>query len=196
MTSSWILELKKRLAEPPPHPLPSGNGASAAGADDSLAVLVPLYVEAGELWVYVSERPEIETLAASGIAFPAGAYAKGENPWEAAARSAEGELGLGSNEVLRIGELDAIGLADGTSMLPCVAAVPSPGGDGSPLERSFVLGLPLVAVASPRLVEQQVFEHEGQAFEEEVWHVGRHRIFGPMAWILRNLLERLGLAPA
>src|SRR4051794_33241502 len=79
---SWILALRQRLASPPPRRLV----ASAAGARRPASVLVPLYVDAGELWTVLPLRADTLPSHRSQIAFPGGAREPKEDAWEAAVR--------------------------------------------------------------------------------------------------------------
>ena len=82
---SWIMELRARLQTPPPERLPPT--ALARGEDARrAAVLVPLYVDAGALWVILTRRSEDLPYHRGQIAFPGGSLEQGEDPWAAALR--------------------------------------------------------------------------------------------------------------
>ena len=68
--------------------------------------------------------------------------------------------------------------------------MPSPEDDGSNVEAPAVR-LPLSALRHPRLIEERTFEIEGQSVPLAVYHVGRHRLWGPPLDVLLRLLERL-----
>ena len=110
-----------------------------------------------------------------------------------------GSVGLGvePSRILRLGELDEVGGSGGFRLRACVVAVPSPEEDGSNTEASSVR-LPLSALRSPRLVEERTFEIEGQPVPLAVYHLGRHRLWGPALDVLLqlvDLLERPEAAP-
>ena len=68
---SWIEEVRDLLESPPPRRLGPREMRQAS-------VLVPLYVEAGELWTVLTQRAEFLALHRSQIAFPGGAREVGD----------------------------------------------------------------------------------------------------------------------
>jgi 8-oxo-dGTP pyrophosphatase MutT (NUDIX family) len=184
---SWILELRSRLASPPPRRLPASDVRQAA-------VLVPLYVDAGELWTVLTKRTDTLPSHRSQIAFPGGARELGEDPWEAALRETHEEIGLDPKRVLRIGILNEGETPAGFRVIPCVGAVPfpletKPNRD----EIAEVFSLPLSAFSNPQMVEERTITVNGVDREIRVYHVGKRQIWGLTARILQNLLVRLGL---
>lgn len=187
---SWILELRERLEAPPPKRLPTREVRQAA-------VLVPLYVDAGQLWVLLTRRSEEVPQHKSQIAFPGGALELGETPWQAALREAREEIGLEPEKVLPLGLLDEASTPSGYHIIPCVGAVPYPLETRiQRAEIAEVFAIPLTAFANPQLVEQRRVEIDGVPREITMFHVGRHRIWGLTARILYVLLGRLGVSPA
>lgn len=185
LAESWIMELRRRLSEPAPRRLPVGEQRRAA-------VLVPLSVEAGELWVLLVRRAEELAQHRNQIAFPGGSLETGEKPWDAALREASEEVGIESDHTLRLGELDEVETPTGFRIVPCVAVVPAP--FEPTLEKGEIaeaFSLPFSALSSPRLVEHREVEIEGRARELTVFHVGNRQIWGVTATILENLLARL-----
>jgi len=71
-----------------------------------------------------------------------------------------------------------------------VVAVPSSEDDGSNTE-ALGVRLPLSALRHPRLVDERTFEIEGQPVPLAVYHLGRHRLWGPALDVLLQLLEVL-----
>lgn len=187
---SWILALRERLASPPPQRLPPSDLRTAS-------VLVPLYVEAGELWTVLTKRTDTLPNHRSQIAFPGGARELGEDPWAAALRESQEEVGLDPKRVLRLGELDEGETPTGFRVIPCVGAVPFPL-QMSPNagEIAEVFSLPLSAFSNPQLVEDRTIVVNGEERELRIYHVGRRQIWGLTARILQNLLVRLGLESA
>ncbi len=184
---SWILQLRARLSSPPPTRLPASD-------DRPAAVLVPLYVDANELWVVLTKRAE--TLAKHGgqFAFPGGALDLGESHWEAAVRETEEELGIDRKRPLALGELDESSTPTGYRIVPCVAAVPYPIDTTiNEDEVAEVFSAPLLAFANPRLVEDRTVEIEGVQRMLRIYHVGSRQVWGLTARIIQNLLERFGL---
>lgn len=187
--SSWITEVRARLGSPAGQRLPASDGRQAA-------VLVALYVDAGELWTLLTRRSEELPDHQGRIAFPGGGLASGEQPWDAALRGAHEETGLEPGAVLRLGTLDEIETASGDRIVPCVGAVPSPvstSSDGGEVEEVFPV--PISVFANPRAIEERVVSIGGSHRTIRVYHVGSRSVGGLAAVILQYLLERLGLAP-
>jgi 8-oxo-dGTP pyrophosphatase MutT (NUDIX family) len=184
---TWILALRERLASPSPERLAPSEARQAA-------VLVPLYVDASELWTILTQRTETLPRHRNQIAFPGGSREVGEDAWAAALRETHEEIGIDPTKVLRLGELDEVDVPSGFSILPCVGAVPFPY-ETRPNEAEVaeVFSIPLSAFANPRVVEERQVEIEGAVRSLRIYHVGRRQIWGVTARILQNLLVRVGL---
>lgn len=201
---SWIVEIRQRLEEPPPRVVVSaadgdGNGGGGDGDERRRAsALVPLWVDAGELWTLVTERAQRLAGHRSPPAFPGALVVGGEEAWEAALRGGEEEAGLEPKAALELGRLDQVVTPAGVVIVPCVAALPKaiveqrgePSPDAAVTE---VVPLPLSALADPRMVERRAVEVQGQPQEIVILHVGKRRIWGVTAAVIANLLVRLGL---
>ena len=184
---SWILDVRDRLASPPPRRLPASDLRQAA-------VLVPLYVDAGELWTVLTKRTDTLPSHRSQIAFPGGGRELKEDPWAAATREAHEEIGLNPATVLHLGELDEGETPAGFRVIPCVGAIPFPfQAEPNAAEIAEVFSLPLSAFANPKLVEERPVTFNGVERTLRVYHVGRRQIWGLTARILQNLLVRLGM---
>jgi 8-oxo-dGTP pyrophosphatase MutT (NUDIX family) len=184
---SWIIVLRERLALPSPGRLPPSEARQAA-------VLVPLYVDAGELWTILTKRADTLPRHRGQIAFPGGGRENGEDAWAAALRETQEEIGLDPTKVLRLGELDEAETPSGFRVIPCVGAVPFPyEARPSEAEIAEVFSMPLSAFANPRVVEERPVEIDGAVRNLRIYHVGRHQIWGLTARILQNLLVRVGL---
>jgi 8-oxo-dGTP pyrophosphatase MutT (NUDIX family) len=180
--------VRHRLEAPPPRRITTGEGRDAA-------VLVPLFVEARELWTVLTQR-SIELPTHKGqIAFPGGGQELGEEMWETALREANEEIGLSTEAVLRLGELDHVeAVTSSFRIVPCVGAIPA----GfvpkiNEAEITEVFTLPLSALASPQLVEDRAVAIDGVQRTLRIYHVGRWQIWGLTARVLQNLLRRLGM---
>jgi 8-oxo-dGTP pyrophosphatase MutT (NUDIX family) len=186
---SWIAEIRDRLSSPPPRRLPVSDLRQAS-------VLVPLYVDAGELWTVLTKRTDDLPSHRSQIAFPGGGRELKEDPWAAALRETHEEIGLDPKTVLRLGELDEGETPAGFRVIPCVGAIPFPY-EASPnaAEIAEVFSLPLTAFTNPRMVEERPVKINGVERMLRIYHVGNRQIWGLTARILQNLLVRLGLEP-
>jgi len=189
---TWVHEIRTRLESPVPRELePETPGRPAS-------VLVPLYVEAGELWVVLTKRSEALANHAGQYAFPGGRREEVENDWEAAIRETEEEIGIDANRILDLGRLDEIytDVSD-FRIVPCVGAVPVP------LETTLneaeieeVFSVPLLAFADVKVIEDRVVEWRGEERQVRVYHIGRRAVWGLTARIIQNLLQRLGVDTA
>ena len=184
---SWILTLRELLASPPPQRLPPSELRPAS-------VLVPLYVDAGELWTVLTKRTDTLPSHRSQIAFPGGGRELKEDPWAAAVREAQEEIGLDPRVVLKLGELDEVESPMGFRVIPCVGAIPQ-SYEFRPNEAEIaeVFSLPVSAFANPRLVEEREIVINGMKRNILIYHVGNRQIWGLTARILQNLLVRVGL---
>jgi len=184
---SWILALRERLASPPPKRLAPSDLRPAA-------VLVPLYVDAGELWTVLTKRTETLPSHRGQIAFPGGGREIGEDAWGAALREAKEEVGFEPAKVLRLGLLDEVESPASFRVIPCVGAVPFPY-EAAPNEAEIaeVFSVPLTAFANPRLVEERPVSIDGRERMIRIYHVGNRQIWGLTARVLQNLLVRLGI---
>ncbi len=184
--TSWITEVRARLESPPPGRLGARDGRRAA-------VLVPLYVDAGELWTVLTRRTDHLPHHKGQIAFPGGGQETGETFWETALREAREEIGMVEKAVLRMGQLDEAETPSGFRIIPCVGAVPHPFDptidEG---EIAEVFSVPLSAFANVRMIEDRPVLIEGVEREIRIYHVGRHQVWGLTARIVQNLMERLG----
>ena len=185
--SSWILQVRGQLERPAPRRLPPSDVRQAA-------VLVPLYVDAGQLWTILTKRTDHLPSHKGQIAFPGGKLEDGEDLWEGALREAHEEIGLEPDKVLPLGQLDEAGTPSGFRIVPCVGAVPYP------LETRInegeiddVFPVPLQNLSNPDLVEDRRVLIDGVERELRIYHVGRRQIWGLTARILQTLLIRLGV---
>ncbi len=183
------MEIRERLSSPPPRRLMASDLRAAS-------VLVPLYVDAGELWTIIIKRTDTLPSHRSQIAFPGGGRELKEDHWEAALREAHEEIGLEPKTVLRLGELDEGDTPAGFRVIPCVGAVPQtfqPQPNAG--EIAEVFSLPLSAFSNPQMVEERAVKVDGIDRMLRIYHVGGRQIWGLTARILQNLLIRLGMEP-
>ena len=184
--TAWVDEVSTRLESPAPKRLPPSEARQAA-------VLVPLFVEAQQLWTVLTKRAEHLPSHRSQIAFPGGARETGEDPWTTALRETEEELGLDPETVLRLGQLDEAWTPSGFRIVPCVGAVPYPFElEPNRDEIAGTFNVPLVEFANPRMVEDREVEINGRQRTLRIYHVGGRQVWGLTARILHNLMARLG----
>ncbi len=186
--SSWILQVRQRLESPPPARLAAKEARQAA-------VLVPLYVEAGQLWTVLTRRTDDLSHHRGQIAFPGGGHDIGEEPWDTALRESQEEIGLDPGRVLKLGELDEAETPSGFRIIPCVGAVPYPL-ETTPNEAEIaeIFSVPLLAFTDVRMVEEKDVTINGETRTLRVYHVaGGRQVWGLTARLIQNLLARLGM---
>ena len=186
-THSWIVELRGRLDQPPPVRLPPSDVRKAS-------VLVPLYVDAGQLWTLLTKRTDHLPTHKGQVAFPGGSLEGCEDPWACALRETYEEIGIEPERVLKLGELDEAETPAGFRVRPCVGVVPVPVEttiDEGEIDEVF--SVPLQILANPDLVEDRAVKIDGVERVLRIYHVGRHQIWGLTSRILQNLLIRLGM---
>jgi 8-oxo-dGTP pyrophosphatase MutT (NUDIX family) len=187
--AAWFEELGERIGSRPVLRLSEPEGLRPA------AVLVPLQLEAGALWVVLIRRSDTMSQHAGQLAFPGGGREEGDEDEVATAlREAHEEVGLAPDTVMVLGYLDEVVTSSGFAVAPVVGAVPA-GAELTPHagEVEAVVRMPLLYLANPALVEEQVLEIGGRRVRSPIFHYRSHRIWGATARILADLLSRLGL---
>lgn len=169
---TWVHEIRARLETPEPTRLSDDQRGKRA------AVLVPLFVNAGEIWLTLTKRTDTLSNHAGQVAFPGGALDPGESNWQAALRETEEEIALGQDRVLKLGQLDEIyAEVSDFRIVPCVGAVPFPFEPvRNEAEIEEVFSIPLLAFADVKVIEDRLVEWRGKQREVRVYHVGRHQV--------------------
>jgi 8-oxo-dGTP pyrophosphatase MutT (NUDIX family) len=170
----------------------------AHGTKDA-AVLVPLYLERGELVAVLTVRRSDLNRHAGEISFPGGRQDHpDEDLRETALREAEEEVGLPRTSVELVGALPPTGTyVTGYRIFPFVGLI-EPGHPwvAQETEVEQVLELPLrELVAGHRM---QRLPRKGVPFKTPTYTVGGHLVWGATARIVESLLARLAplMAPA
>ncbi len=186
-TTSWIIDLRTRLSSPPGLRLPPTDARRAA-------VLVPLYVDAGELWTLLTKRSDTLSTHKGQFAFPGGALEEKEDAWTAALRETHEEVGIEPQKILQLGALDEAETPSGFHILPYVGAVPFPiETTPNPAEIEEIFSVPISAFLNPSMVEDRAVSIDGQRRLLRVYHIAGRQVWGLTARIVQNLLLRLGL---
>jgi 8-oxo-dGTP pyrophosphatase MutT (NUDIX family) len=156
------------------------------------AVLVPLYVDRGDLYAVFTRRRDDLRRHAGEISFPGGRYDEGEADLTATAlREAEEEIGLPPEAVEILGALQPTPtIATGYAVYPFVGMIES-GRTWTPSEREVdeVLELSLrdllAGYGRRRLIRR------GLPIRTDTYVVGEHLIWGATARILADLFDRI-----
>src|SRR3954451_21633725 len=163
----------------------------APGQKDA-AVLVPLYVDGGELHAVFTERRDDLRRHAGEISFPGG---RQDDPDEdlvhTALREAEEEIGLPPDAVEVLGALQPTPtIATSYAIYPFVGRI-EPGHEWTP---SATEGAQILELSLPDLragYGRRRLLRRGVPFRTDVYCVGEHLIWGATARILGDLLDRV-----
>jgi 8-oxo-dGTP pyrophosphatase MutT (NUDIX family) len=183
----WLEEVSRLLAARPVQRRPLSNGLVQA------AVLVPLYVAAGGLWVLLSRRSDALAHHAGQYSFPGGVRELGDaDEMATALREAHEELGIDPAVVVVLGPLDDVWTPSGFLISPVVGALPYPL-SYQPHDREVeaVVPVPFSYLANPETVEEQELVIAGVKVLSPVYHYRSHRIWGATARIVADLVDRL-----
>jgi 8-oxo-dGTP pyrophosphatase MutT (NUDIX family) len=155
------------------------------------AVLIPLYVDRGQLHaVFTKRNPDLRRHAGE-ISFPGGRRDEGEGLRETALREAEEEIGLEPVDVEVVGALPPTGtIVTNYVIYPFVGLI-EPGSvfRPNPIEVDAVVELSLPALAAG--FERKRLIRRGVPIKTDTYTVDGNFIWGATARILGTLLERL-----
>lgn len=157
------------------------------------AVLVPLYLDGGELHaVFTRRRAELRRHAGE-ISFPGGRRDEADGSLTATAlREAEEEIGLPPGQVELAGALPPTPtIVTSYRIHPFVGVIrPGHAWIPQPTEVEAVLELSLTALRSGHAMKRLV--GKGVPFRTVTYTVGEHLVWGATARIVESLLERVG----
>jgi 8-oxo-dGTP pyrophosphatase MutT (NUDIX family) len=172
------LEARERL-------LPEPEGQRRA------AVLIPLYVRDGALWVVLTRRTETVEHHRGQISFPGGVEEDGDGTLlQTALRETEEEIGIAPGDVRYLGSLSPLITVTDFYVEPFVGAIPHPSVfRPAEAEIAEVIEVPVAALLDPKALERRALPGR----EEPVlfYHYGSHVIWGATARMLEELLEAL-----
>ena len=155
------------------------------------AVLIPLYVEEGDLHaVFTKRNPDLRRHAGE-ISFPGGRREVGERLQTTALREAEEEIGLARGDVEVVGALPPTGtIVTNYAIYPFVGLI-EPGSSfrPNPIEVDAVVELALPALLAG--FERKRLIRRGVPIRTDTYTVDGNFIWGATARIVGTLLERL-----
>jgi 8-oxo-dGTP pyrophosphatase MutT (NUDIX family) len=157
------------------------------------AVLVPLYIDGGELHAVFTKRREDLRRHPGEISFPGGRQDEGDADLELTAlREAEEEIGLPADAVEIVGALQPTPtIATGYAVYPFVGLIePGRAWTLSPNEVAQVLELPLRELREGYMRQRLI--RRGLPIRTDTYVVGDHLIWGATARMLSDLFERIG----
>lgn len=179
-------ELRKLLMSPE-----EAAGLDAPGSTDA-AVLVPLFLDRGELVAVFTERRADLRRHAGEISFPGGRQDSPEEDLrETALREAEEEIGLAASDVDLVGALPPTGtFVTGYKIHPFVGVIqPGHGWTPQPREVEAVLEFSLRDLL--RGYESKRLIRKGVPIKMPTYTVEGHLVWGATGRIVESLLERL-----
>lgn len=179
--------VRRRLAAYVPSRL-SEPGLVQAG------VLVPLYVEAGDVYVLLTRRTEHVATHKGQISFPGGVVEpQDRDAMDAALREAYEELGIRPQDVELLGSLDDVTtMVSGFLIRPYVGRIPYPYPlRPAPEEIAEVLGIPLRFFLDDRNLRVELVGEGISRRALQFYDYGPHTVWGATARVIRNLVEIL-----
>ena len=162
------------------------------------AVLVPLFIRGGEPWVLLTQRRADLRSHAGQISFPGGACdASDPDAAFTALRETEEEVGLSRSGVQLLGPLDEVPTVTFFKISPFAALIPEPHALApSPSEVAEIIEQPLSAFRKSGVFSEEPVRLPlpglGRWKTITSYQVGRHRVWGATATILRQLLDLEG----
>jgi 8-oxo-dGTP pyrophosphatase MutT (NUDIX family) len=163
----------------------------APGTKDA-AVLIPLYLDSGELHAVFTKRREDLSRHAGEISFPGGRQDfPDEDLRVTALREAEEEIGLPRDEVELVGALPPTGTFVTNYKIHPFVGVIRAGHAWTPQESEVEIVLELSLPGLVRGHERQRLIRKGVPFKTPTYTVDDNFIWGATARIVENLLERL-----
>jgi 8-oxo-dGTP pyrophosphatase MutT (NUDIX family) len=157
------------------------------------AVLIPFYAQEGTIYIVFTRRTELVSYHKGEISFPGGGvHATDHSLLETALRESEEEIGLKSQDVVVLGELDDM-LTRGSNFVvtPFVGLIPPGYGFSlSSFETAEILKVPIPALLLEgcRQEEPQIILG-GRPVCQYVYTYRGQRIIGATARILKQFLE-------
>lgn len=177
---------------PPTNPH-SGFSNLAQGPLKTAAVLIPVLVERGEIFLVFTERSQEVQHHKGQVCFPGGHVEKtDQNLWETALRETHEELGIPPHHIYYIEELTRIVTATHYQITPFLGLIlsdfdPHP----NPQEIESVFVAPVSHFLDPQNVRFEEIEFYDQRIQVPFFTYQQHMIWGATGRILKNLLERL-----
>lgn len=191
MAASILARLKEDL-------LPLDLASAVTIADLVPAgVLVPLFIQEGELRVLFTQRTLIVRDHRGQIAFPGGVRDP-EDPTllVTALRETFEEIGLEPAAVEVLGSLPGVATITGYHILPFVGLIPHPYNfQPSPREVKRLLAFPVVDFYPPERWSSGPYTFQGRVTRVCYWQNGEEVVWGATARILLNLLAQIGVHP-
>lgn len=161
------------------------------------AVLLPLFTRDGQDHVLLTRRTDKMRHHRGEISFPGGRREPHDPDLiTTALRETEEELGIAPDDVKVLGRLDDFFSVHGYHVTPYVGRFPFPYPlRADPGEIAEIIEVPLTRFLEPGIHHQEDWRHRGRMHAVDFYTVDHYQVWGLTAAILRQFLQRLGLAP-
>lgn len=174
-----------------PAPIPSPYEETSRSAS---AVLVPLYEEAGEVWIVLTRRSWQLRSHTGEVSFPGGRRDAGDvDLWDTATREAMEEIDLEPSSVERIGELHHLATVTSQSFIvPYVGVLPGrPQLTANDDEVDAILHVRMSELLDPDVYRSERWSWEGFDRDIHFFELVGDTIWGATGSMLVDLLGRI-----
>jgi 8-oxo-dGTP pyrophosphatase MutT (NUDIX family) len=184
----WLERTRQALADYIPRRVECADATAAA-------ILILVYDREGEAHVLFTERTHTVEHHRGQISFPGGACDEGDGDLQTTAlREAEEEIGVNTEDVEIIGQLDEMLTISNFRVTPYVGILRT--NSEYPFvinerEVAKVVQVPLPHLLDERNMELEVRQHKGKQVLVPAYQYEDNRIWGATARMLRQLLELL-----
>jgi len=168
--------------------------------DDSLmpsGVLLPLFYKDDKYHILFTKRTEDVEHHKGQISFPGGAYDEGDKTLMATAlRESYEEVGIKSEDVEILGELDDMVTTTRFIISPFVGFIPYPYEfEVNTHETDELIEVPIQALLDEKIYREELMIREGEPSPVYFYHYNSHVIWGATASILKQFLDLVFLSP-
>ncbi len=156
------------------------------------AVLLPLFWKEGESYLLFTRRTESVKDHKGQISFPGGTQdEEDEDLWVTALRESYEEIGVKSEDVKILGELDDITTITNYCITPFVGVIPYPYEFIiNSAEIAELIEVPVSALLEPKVFKQgDTYIHQGRPYPVYFFNYGKTVIWGATAKIVKQFLE-------
>lgn len=186
--SSPLIRLSQILENRPKKPL---NDLTLPFDLQPSAVLVPLFVENGDVSVLLTKRTEQVAHHKGQICFPGGVCDKNDNSlWLTAVREAQEEIGIKPDVITEVGKLGVVVTPTGFVIHPFVATINPPGTfRPNPEEIEEIFFVPVSHLANARNLTFVSRTWFGRTYQDPVFTFRGREIWGATGRILVDFLQ-------
>jgi 8-oxo-dGTP pyrophosphatase MutT (NUDIX family) len=170
------------------------NGLGIAGGLNPAAVLVPLFLKDGDIYLVMTHRTDQVNAHKNQISFPGGGMEPGDADLVATAlRESNEEIGLAPSDVEILGEMADSFTMSGYRVRPVVGRIPYPYAfKSNPREVRELLFVPWTLFAEGQHHRREQMQIAERTFDVDCYQFERHTIWGVTAHIARQLVEATG----